>query len=144
MLYTACLVCSTSYQVSKFDLNRFSKIISYKNQLKGINGFLVYSQGNIFKILEGEKEVVLNRIESLKKNALFSNLIIVFAQPLQNVKNHNPQFLTVHHTSKSLCVDDLTSILITSTPTLINVIREILKAFNYRIKEKEIQSFLTE
>ena len=117
--------------------------ISKNHKLNDVNGIFIYSQGNTFKVMEGEKEKIVDILENDKKNTLYSNLIIVFAQPLSCVKIKKPEFYTIHHMSQPLNINHLTGNLNTS-PSLIKVIKEILNAFNWRLKENKIQSFLIE
>ncbi|WP_168194558.1 BLUF domain-containing protein [Antarcticibacterium arcticum] len=135
MIYTLSFVCSTPYAIPSSEVDVILKAISYKNKIKGVNGFLIYSQGNIFKVLEGEKEIVEGIFESYKKNALFANLIIIFEQPLKKIKNHEPAFHSINHKSV-IDIDKLTRNLMNRNSCLLNVIKEVLKAFNKRILNK--------
>src|SRR5690606_14279945 len=53
-----------------------------RNNNLGIHGFLIYSEGNFFEVLEGEKELVLQLYDAIKEDGRHKNIISVFEKTI--------------------------------------------------------------
>lgn len=141
MLTTIGFVSTATFRFPDVQIERILKAISHKNHLQNINGIMVYSEGNIFVVLEGEEEKVNYMFNSYKKNALHSKIITVFKQPMKKIKCCNPQFLAMNLTSQTPDLEKITGNLINPDPSTLRVVKEVLKAFDKAGKAKK-QEFL--
>lgn len=53
------------------------KSIQGKNEARGISGILLYAEGNIIQVLEGEQEVIETLFEKIKNDRRHSGLMII-------------------------------------------------------------------
>lgn len=54
-----------------------------RNNKLGIHGLLIFSEGNFFEVLEGEKELVLELFDSIKQDDRHKNIITIFEKPIK-------------------------------------------------------------
>ena len=68
-----------------------------KNRRIGITGILLYKDGNIMQMIEGEKQVVLELFETIKKDRRHKDVFQVIAGDIQqrNFENWSMGFLNM-------------------------------------------------
>src|SRR5690606_34452666 len=54
-----------------------------RNNQMGIHGLLIYSEGNFFEVLEGDKTVILDLFGSIKEDGRHKNIISIFEKPVK-------------------------------------------------------------
>jgi len=64
-----------------------------RNNNEGVNGLLIYSDGNFFEVIEGEETKIKNLFKNIKEDPRHRNIMIVFEkeidQPLFDDKKAN-------------------------------------------------------
>lgn len=55
-----------------------------RNNKLGIHGLLIFSEGNFFEVLEGEKELILDLYDTIKEDERHKNLITIFEKPIKD------------------------------------------------------------
>lgn len=82
MQYALCYVSNKRKEVSLQEIKDLLDFCQERNKRLEIKGVLLYSEGNFFQILEGEKEVVLNVFKQIKKDSRHYGLIQIMGQEI--------------------------------------------------------------
>jgi hypothetical protein len=53
-------------------------LIENRNNNEGVNGLLIYSNGNFFEVIEGEKNKIMDLFEDIKQDLRYRNIMIIF------------------------------------------------------------------
>ncbi|WP_062062381.1 BLUF domain-containing protein [Aquimarina longa] len=75
MKYIISYVSTANPNTSRSDMIKLIDFIKYNNKEIGIAGILIYSDGNFFQILEGEKEIVKMMFERIKRDPRHYDII---------------------------------------------------------------------
>ncbi|WP_111881743.1 BLUF domain-containing protein [Aequorivita sp. CIP111184] len=97
-LYTICYVSKASVDITKDDVKEIFKITESSNNATDISGILLYSFGNFFQVLEGEKKDLVHLYEEkIKKDTRHSNIYEVFSREIESpiFSNYLTQFQTI-------------------------------------------------
>ncbi len=98
LLYNICYVSKASEQLTNDDVKDIFKVTEQANNASGISGILLYSIGNFFQVLEGEKKLLENLYENkIKKDTRHSNIYEVFRKEMETpiFSNYFSQFQTI-------------------------------------------------
>ena len=89
-----------------------------RNEAFGINGLLVYSEGNFFEVIEGEKEKIKNLYRHILKDTRHKDVILLFQKEIQKAlfKDEDSHFISENTLYKKMevenfnaCIQDLDS-----------------------------------
>lgn len=97
-LYTICYVSKASEDITNDDVEDVFKVTKEANTASGISGILLYSFGNFFQVLEGEKKDLERLYENkIKKDSRHGNIYEVFRRDMATpiFSNYFTQFQTV-------------------------------------------------
>lgn len=75
MKYVFCFVSSATINFSNQEMEVLFEDWKKKNHMRKIHGFLLYSDGNFFQYIEGEKKSVISLGEKIKKDKRHKNVI---------------------------------------------------------------------
>ena len=82
MRYAICYVSTAKSNLLKDEINEILSMTEIANNQRGITGLLLYSEGNFFQIIEGEKEETERLYKDIKNDARHFNLIKVFGKEI--------------------------------------------------------------
>lgn len=83
MRYAICYVSTASENLEKPAVEQLLLYTSNFNNQHDIRGVLLYSEGNFFQILEGNKKLVLDLYGQILKDARHHNIIQVLGKDLK-------------------------------------------------------------
>ncbi len=84
MHYAIIYVSTSSWELEQSEVVEILDQTEVRNNRLGIHGLLIYSEGNFFEVLEGEKDLVLDLYSSIKEDERHKNIITIFEQPLKD------------------------------------------------------------
>lgn len=79
-----------------------------RNNKLGIHGLLIYSEGNFFEVLEGQKEMILELYDSIRQDGRHKNIIPIFEKSI-NGKPFDPEngyFISANTQYKKIKVEN--------------------------------------
>jgi|SRR5690606_30830653 len=79
-----------------------------RNNELGIHGLLIYSEGNFFEVLEGDKELVIELYDVIRQDERHKNIIQIFEKSI-NEKPFDPEngyFLSANTQYQKLKIDN--------------------------------------
>ena len=129
-LYTICYVSKGSEDITNDDVKDVFKVTQRFNNASGISGILLYSFGNFFQVLEGEKSDLVRLYENeIKKDKRHTNIYEVFQREMKTpiFSNYFTQFQTV---TTSMQLDEIRKYLNTNlTNDISEKLSRLLKPF---------------
>ena len=129
-LYTICYVSKASEDITNVDVEDIFRVTKQANNASGISGILLYSFGNFFQVLEGDKKDLQRLYENqIKKDTRHSNIYEVFQREMKTpiFSNYFTQFQTV---TTSIQLDEIRKYLNTNLTNDINEkLSRLLKPF---------------
>ena len=82
MRHAICFVSNKNKEISIEQIEELLHSSSVNNDSSGIKGLLLYSEGNFFQIIEGEKINVKGLFEKIKKDLRHYGIIQVFGRDI--------------------------------------------------------------
>lgn len=82
MQHAICFISSASASLPEDEIENLLIEWREKNNANNIKGMLLFSEGNFFQVLEGEKTKVLELFQQIKEDPRHSNIIQVVGQDL--------------------------------------------------------------
>lgn len=83
MEYAICYVSTATRDLSKGEINSLLEFCKANNDRHNIKGILLYSDGNFFQVLEGEKKAVLGLMEKIKADDRHHSIIQVVGREVE-------------------------------------------------------------
>ena len=83
MKHAICYVSNANKDLNPEQIRKLLDFCQEKNEQLKIKGVLLYSEGNFFQILEGEKDVVLPIYHTLEKDSRHYGLIQIMGQDIE-------------------------------------------------------------
>lgn len=80
MRYTICYVSTATGDMKQEKIKELLEKWKDKNSEKGIKGILLYSEGNFFQVLEGEKKEINQLFEVIKKDNRHHTIIQILGK----------------------------------------------------------------
>lgn len=80
-------ICYVSTAVKKLDREEIKELLEYteeKNNRINVKGLLLYSEGNFFHVMEGEKKIVHDLYEQIQNDPRHHNIIQVLGKELDH------------------------------------------------------------
>lgn len=78
MNYAICYVSTAKNSLEPNEVVEILDQTEVRNNQIGIRGFLIYSEGNFFEVLEGEEKMIKELFLIIKNDARHKNIIIIF------------------------------------------------------------------
>ncbi len=106
MRYVISYVSTVHPQVSNYDIAKLMDFIKTNNNILNITGILIYSDGNFFQILEGEKFLIKMLFDKIKKDVRHYNIIKMLDKEIKvnSFSEYNSSFTVIsdHYNHKEL------------------------------------------
>ena len=83
MLYQLSYLSSAINLFSSEQLKELLEQSRKKNSMKNITGALFYNDGNFLQIIEGEKKLILQLFETIKKDERHKDVIVLFEEEIE-------------------------------------------------------------
>jgi hypothetical protein len=83
MHYAISYVSTASRDLDQSEVVEILDQTEVRNNQMGIHGLLIYSEGNFFEVLEGDRHVVLDLFNSIKQDERHKNIISIFEKPVK-------------------------------------------------------------
>ena len=98
MNYAISYVSTADISLSKEEIDEVLKHTENSNNRQKITGLLLYSDGNFFQVIEGEKAVILKLFDIIIKDVRHHSIIKIFAKEIQNeaFNNYKGDFASNH------------------------------------------------
>ncbi|MEP6263061.1 MAG: BLUF domain-containing protein [Gillisia sp.] len=78
MNYAICYVSTANKSLEPTQVTEILDQTEARNNQIGIRGFLIYSEGNFFEVLEGEEQMIKELFLTIKDDHRHKNIIIIF------------------------------------------------------------------
>ncbi len=132
MKHALCYVSTVDPNLAKGEIEEILHLSSLNNNNDNITGLLLYSNGNFFQVLEGEKELILELFEKIKQDSRHYDLITIFKKtiPVQNFHTYENQFLSLEATYSSNDLDLYASQVEKLDPGIQTSVKYILNKFS--------------
>jgi hypothetical protein len=82
MRYTICYLSTASENLKQEEIKDLLDRWKKKNNSKNMKGILLYSEGNFFQVLEGEKTNVIELLEVIKKDDRHHSVIQILGKEI--------------------------------------------------------------
>lgn len=82
MRYSICFVSTADRHLTDEEVKTLLKSSKTWNNNHHITGLMLYSSGNFFQVLEGEKEMICDLFKRIKKDQRHYNLIKIFEKEI--------------------------------------------------------------
>lgn len=107
MQHTICYVSTASKEFSDAEIRELFDKWKEKNSRLDIKGILLFSEGNFFQVLEGEKAKVLDLYSTITNDSRHTNIIQVMGKDVK--RGSLDGFITDHITQRNFSRPDLIS-----------------------------------
>jgi hypothetical protein len=136
MKYAISYVSTVSSNLNETDIQ---KILDYSrdwNINHQITGILLFSEGNFFQVLEGEKELVTELFKRIKMDSRHYNLIKIFEKEIsqERYKGYKANFISLDTRFSENEVNTYFAQIDNLNPAIQTPVRYILKNFSEGIK----------
>ena len=97
MNYAICYVSTAAKELYKIEINQILELTEKKNNENDLSGILLYSDGNFFQVIEGEKDQVDEIFTVIKQDSRHFNIFTIFEKQISatNFEDYKVDFLTV-------------------------------------------------
>ena len=82
MRYAISYVSTAAEKLNDTDISDILEKAEENNNRQDITGLLLYSEGNFFQIIEGEKDKVISLFEKIKEDDRHKDVIKLFGKPI--------------------------------------------------------------
>lgn len=84
MRYTICYVSTAVEDIEQEEIKDLLQKWKERNNDDGVKGILLYSEGNFFQVLEGEKKSLLELFENIRKDSRHHSVIQILGKDIDN------------------------------------------------------------
>lgn len=84
MRYAICYVSTAAEGLTTDELHKLLNDSEAKNNSRDMKGVLLYSEGNFFQVLEGEKEQVIELFNQINSDPRHNNVIQIVGRDLEH------------------------------------------------------------
>lgn len=82
MRYAICYVSTRTNDVSEDEIKELLQTWKKENSRNEVKGLLLYSEGNFFQVLEGEKDLILNLFAKIKADGRHKDLMQIVGREI--------------------------------------------------------------
>ncbi|WP_286761518.1 BLUF domain-containing protein [Salegentibacter sp. UBA1130] len=83
MRHAICYVSNKTKETSDIQVEHLLEGTFTNNTSSGVKGLLLYSEGNFFQIIEGEKVFILDLFETIKKDSRHDGIIQIIGRDIE-------------------------------------------------------------
>lgn len=105
MLHAICYISTASAEFSDDEIKELFEKWQENNSSLNIKGILLFSEGNFFQVLEGERKKVLDLYYSIMNDSRHTNIIQVMGKDVD--KGSLDGYITEHITQRNFSRPDL-------------------------------------
>lgn len=107
MRYAISYVSTASKDLSSSEVVQILDETERRNQEFGVNGLLVFSEGNFFEVIEGETEKIKDLYRHILKDTRHNNVIIIFQKAVHKplIKDGDAHFFSENTLYRHMEVD---------------------------------------
>ncbi len=136
MRYAISYVSSVNSNLTEDDILKVLKYTKNWNNEHGITGILLYSDGNFFQVLEGEKELLKSLLSRIIKDERHTNVMVIFEKEVSETKfdDYQSDFISLDSRFQSKNIELYFSQIEKLNPKIQNSVRYILNNFAEGIK----------
>lgn len=136
MRYAISYVSTASEQLTETEIKKTLEFSKNWNTDHDITGILLFSEGNFFQVLEGDKELLQNLFERIKSDSRHYNVMRIFGKEIDNAKftGYAANFITVDSQFTEKDFGRYLSKIATLNPAIQTSVKYILKNFSEGIK----------
>ncbi len=136
MKYAISYVSSVNPNLTEADIQEILKYTSNWNNDHDITGILLYSDGNFFQVLEGEKELLKSLLSRIVKDERHNNVMVIFQKEVSQTKfdDYQSDFISLDSRFQSKNIELYFSQIDKLNPKIQSSVRYILNNFAEGIK----------
>jgi len=136
MHYAISYVSSVNPNLTEEDIQEVLKYTRSWNNDHGITGILLYSEGNFFQVLEGEKELLKSLLSRIVKDERHNSVMVIFQKEVSQTKfnDYQSDFISLDSRFQSKNIDLYFSQIDKLNPKIQSSVRYILNNFAEGIK----------
>ncbi len=82
MRYAISYVSTANKDLNQEEVAEVLEQTQIRNNNEGVNGLLIYSGGNFFEVIEGEKAKIIGLFKSIKDDPRHRNIMMVFEKEI--------------------------------------------------------------
>ncbi|SFC60312.1 BLUF domain-containing protein [Zunongwangia sp. SCSIO 43204] len=129
--WAICYVSSASPAIEETDINEVLSWTQSWNTDHNITGFLLYSEGNFFQVLEGDELKVKDVFQKIEKDRRHRNLFKIFNREIKQDQydEYSCEFLSKYNESEELNENYYLQYLKNLDHSSQTAVKNILKAF---------------
>lgn len=131
MRLAICYVSSAAPNLTNRQIDDLLRFTEEKNNRNNLAGIFLFSEGNFFQILEGEKEHVQALFKKIESDPRHTDLIIIFQKELAEAKfnRYKSSFVSVDTRFSSQDMESYLSQVESFDPSVRTTVRYILQKF---------------
>lgn len=132
MKYAISYVSTAVAGLPEEEIQNLLKLSSRNNNKSEITGILLFSNGNFFQVLEGEKSVVEKLFDTIKQDERHYDIIPIFTRKVQDQKfnSYENAFLSLDSTYNREELDYYTSHVEKLDPSIQSSVKYLLNNFS--------------
>jgi L-cysteine desulfidase len=82
MRFAISYVSTANRTLNQDEVTELLDLTEIRNNNRGVNGLLIYSEGNFFEVIEGEKNMILELFENIKEDPRHRNIMMIFEKDM--------------------------------------------------------------
>jgi len=82
MRFAISYVSTANRDLNHDEVTELLDLTEIRNNNRGVNGLLIYSEGNFFEVIEGEKNMIMDLFEDIKEDPRHRNIMMVFKKEI--------------------------------------------------------------
>lgn len=132
MQYALCYVSTAAQSLSTSEIENLLESSSNKNNFENITGILLFSNGNFFQVIEGDKAPVQALFEKIQQDKRHYDLITIFKREIESQKfdTYENAFVSLDAAFNRNDLDLYTSHVEKLDPSIQNSVKYILNSFS--------------
>lgn len=136
MRYAISYVSSASEKLSELDVEKVLNFSKNWNNEHNITGMLLFSQGNFFQVLEGEKKLIKELFGRIVKDSRHFNIIRIFEKEIDDAdfEGYSANFISLDSQYKEQDFGRYLNQVEKLNPSIQSSVKYILKNFSEGIK----------
>lgn len=131
MYYAVCYVSHVSPKTSENEIVEILEHAQAYNTQNDLTGVLLYSEGNFFHVIEGEKNLIQNLFDKIKADKRHENITTIFERPIVRAAydGFKSDFVTQHKKMENISISEYLQHIQTLDPKLQSVVKSMIQTF---------------
>lgn len=130
MRFAISYVSTANNDLNQAEVVELLDQIETRNNEQGVNGLLIYSDGNFFEVIEGEKARIKNLFEIIKEDPRHKNVIMIFEKDIDKAlfKDKDANFISENTQHRKMEVENFLYYIKDLDESTQKAVKNILKA----------------